>query len=611
MLESGSVHLVFQLFEPYIFSNGPLSGRHRLFTSLRDGTAVALACDGWSRMLGQPAIGIISGDYHCLQAVSALTAAHGDRVNLFIVCFISDQISAKFEKTARAVARVSSISKALAQFKAGKLNFDSRSIQLPGPLIFYSTKSQSNSLTRLLTNLRKLSIGMARQARKQRYALEQTNLSKVGEISQAVQAKLKSSKRPVILLDRIALETIPVEVLRSLSNTMLAPLVLTTRAAGVAPHILGRLVDNFPVGRLLYAAQLPYLRVLRKVDLLISLATEFRESEIYGLHDFNFIKLKQLKDHALVIQTRTEALEFTRQLARLQLKLPPKRQVWLEYVKRYVFNYQRMVVHLSKRPHLSGRFAGLRLNPAFVARRVCKQAYPAGILMAEGNASGMWAWSVRHKEAMLYPDRMANIGVLTGWAVGAGLARLARPVDIHDRVLASNENLAGVPLLSNLTLWGFCGDGSFLYDASQLRALVENKIGINLIIFNNSAWSAIRLEQTFVFEGKYPGTRMPELDCSAICREHGVESQRVQTASELEAALEYATVRQNKDHAPFVIEAITPADGVPLAGLPFALAELDYIYSSNRLRIVRSILKSMLHGRYPWRLSLAALRFIL
>ncbi|MEQ9449193.1 MAG: thiamine pyrophosphate-dependent enzyme, partial [Rhodospirillaceae bacterium] len=155
-------------------------------------------------------------------------------------------------------------------------------------------------------------------------------------------------------------------------------------------------------------------------------------------------------------------------------------------------------------------------------------------------------------------------------------------------------------------LWAVIGDGSLGYQVSLFEYLVDNDINCVVCVFNNSAWDSIRLEQTFVFRQRYPGTAREPRDYAAIASMNGCETIRVTSAVELDAALESARDWQEK--RPLLLDIQTPADTIPLAGLTFALAELDYILTANILQAAISTLKAVWTGKLPLRLLWLAVR---
>ena len=84
------------------------------------------------------------------------------------------------------------------------------------------------------------------------------------------------------------------------------------------------------------------------------------------------------------------------------------------------------------------------------------------------------------------------------------------------------------------------GDGGFLFGAQEMATAMQHGIGVVAIVFNNNAYGNVRRDQTNVFDGRLIGSDLTNPDFVAMARSFGMPAERVETPTELEAALEKA-----------------------------------------------------------------------
>jgi benzoylformate decarboxylase len=249
-----------------------------------------------------------------------------------------------------------------------------------------------------------------------------------------------------------------------------------------------------------------------------------------------------------------------------------RRERWLQRLRKRKADLRQILVETAVESR-----SNPTLDPAYAAHAITNAAPENTLFIGEGNGTGMWLWSYIQEQYVIYPDRMATIGLSLAWAFAATLAHRTRPC------------------------WILCGDGSLGYQFELFNFLAEQKQNIVVFLFHNGTWDSIRLEQTFLFAQRYPGTELPDTDYVGMAAQAGWQTERVTRADELDAILHQARER-NADDGPLLVDIQLQPDSIPFAGLSFALAELDYILKPKLLQAAWSLLCLKLRGRMPWRI---------
>ncbi|MCB1317866.1 MAG: thiamine pyrophosphate-binding protein, partial [Leptospiraceae bacterium] len=412
---------------------------------------------------------------------------------------------------------------------------------------------------------------------------------------------LRTARRPVLMLDRRALLQNPPHPILSLAEEMHAPILLTTAATCAPPTIVQRWIQ-LAGDRVLFlpANNIVWLRAFMKADLLLTLGARLRESEGFGLNDFHLTRADIVQVHPGSFQTDPNVKLFINNLAAdfaenmltlLRRMRPDESEPVLDYrltnlrIKRLEsIRHETVQLHKGLERAAESAHQNQPLDPAAVTHAIVGRSAAETLFIGEGNSTGMWMWSYLWLRPVLYPDLMASIGLALPWTMGVLQSADRRPIRV------------------------FLGDGSFLYQSGFLPELSGGGKDVTVFLYNNAAWSSIRLEQTFVFRGRYPGTELPQVDYTRIAQLHGWDTMRVESMEDLQAALNRADESGKK--RPFFVDINLPRDSIPFAGIMFALAELDYIARPMLSRVTRSALRAMLRRKVPYRFIGMVLRIL-
>ena len=98
------------------------------------------------------------------------------------------------------------------------------------------------------------------------------------------------------------------------------------------------------------------------------------------------------------------------------------------------------------------------------------------------------------------------------------------------------------------------GDGGFQYNMQELGTAVQYGISPIVLLFNDSAWGALRSMQRRSMGGRYFGSDLVNPDFVALAQSYGITAARVHGADQLLHSLEAALTR----NAISIIEAAIP-----------------------------------------------------
>ncbi|ODR95359.1 acetolactate synthase [Methyloceanibacter stevinii] len=116
---------------------------------------------------------------------------------------------------------------------------------------------------------------------------------------------------------------------------------------------------------------------------------------------------------------------------------------------------------------------------------------------------------------MLDPGSLGCIGIGLPFGIAAGLAFPERPV-----IVAT-------------------GDGSFGFNAIEIDTAVRHNVPLVVVVANNGAWQ-IEVHDQRITYGKVVGTELQYADHAALARALGMKAERIESAEELPAAIEWA-----------------------------------------------------------------------
>ena len=173
-----------------------------------------------------------------------------------------------------------------------------------------------------------------------------------------------------------------------------------------------------------------------------------------------------------------------------------------------------------------------RVHEAFLGARA---ALPRDAILthdaARLNSWTGYIWPVYEPDGSIFPWGSATLGFALGTANGAAVAAPGR------RVVAS------------------CGDGGFLFTATELATAVAHQLDVTVFIHDDSAFGSIAAYQ-LKRHGRAFATDLVNPDLFAFARSFGVPTERIESVADLPAAMARATA----EPGPSVVILAGPLD---------------------------------------------------
>jgi len=136
---------------------------------------------------------------------------------------------------------------------------------------------------------------------------------------------------------------------------------------------------------------------------------------------------------------------------------------------------------------------------------------------------------------------------------GAGTMGCSLPMAIGVKLARPNERV-----------WSISGDGGFQMNMQELGTVMEHKIDIKMLLFNNGYLGMVRQWQTLFFDGRYSGTPMQNPDYGFIAQAYGIPYVKVEKVKDITPALKKALAQ----NGPIMIEFVCDPAEVILPMIP-------------------------------------------
>ena len=122
-------------------------------------------------------------------------------------------------------------------------------------------------------------------------------------------------------------------------------------------------------------------------------------------------------------------------------------------------------------------------------------------------------YPVYEPRTFMFPSGYGTLGFAVPAALGAKIARPDTPVV------------------------AICGDGGFQYTMEEVGTAVHHRIGVPIVIFNDSTYSAVKDEQGRSRGGRYIGVDLVNPDYVKLAAAYGIEGVRAESPEEMTAAI--------------------------------------------------------------------------
>lgn len=103
------------------------------------------------------------------------------------------------------------------------------------------------------------------------------------------------------------------------------------------------------------------------------------------------------------------------------------------------------------------------------------------------------------------------------------------------------------------------GDGGFQMTMQELGTIMQNRIGLKIVLLNNSYLGMVRQWQELFFDRRYSFTTLENPDFTVIAKAYGITAERVSNKKDLKAAMERLAAAEG---AYFLEVEVCPEDNV-------------------------------------------------
>ena len=121
------------------------------------------------------------------------------------------------------------------------------------------------------------------------------------------------------------------------------------------------------------------------------------------------------------------------------------------------------------------------------------------------------------------------------------------------------------------------GDGSFLMNVQELATAVRYRIGVVVVIVNNTYLGMVRQWQDMFLDRRRSETRLEPPPYDRVARAFGGKGRRVSRPDELEPALKWALTQSRAQSLPVVLDVAVDSEAVVLPMVPPGASNSDFI----------------------------------
>jgi acetolactate synthase-1/2/3 large subunit len=114
------------------------------------------------------------------------------------------------------------------------------------------------------------------------------------------------------------------------------------------------------------------------------------------------------------------------------------------------------------------------------------------------------------------------------------------------------------------TVCTFCGDGGFQMTIQELGTIMQEQIGVKMIILNNHFLGMVRQWQEMFFDERYSFTEMQNPDFVAIAKAYRIDGTEVHKREELDDAI----ADMLKDDKPYLLVVNVEKKGMVFPMVP-------------------------------------------
>lgn len=121
------------------------------------------------------------------------------------------------------------------------------------------------------------------------------------------------------------------------------------------------------------------------------------------------------------------------------------------------------------------------------------------------------------------------------------------------------------------------GDGSFLMNIQELATAVRYKIGVVVVILNNSYLGMVRQWQDMFLDGRRSETLLSSVPYDKVAKAFGGLGRRVEEPEEISGAMEWALAQCRKENLPVVLDVQVDPESMVLPMVPPGGANAEFV----------------------------------
>ncbi len=359
------------------------------------------------------------------------------------------------------------------------------------------------------------------------------------------------ARKPLIIVGGGAIISQSHHEIRSLAELAMSPVGTTLMGIGAFPatHILG-------LGMVGMHGTAVANRAILECDFLLSLGSRFDDRVAGNVNDF--------APHAVKAQVDIDPAEFNKRVKVdhhiqgdlkdfLQNFLPmveqKDRSAWVSYLEQY-----------EKEHPLEFEDSDEVIKPQRMIQELFKATKGNAIIATDVGQHQMWA-------AQFYPLDKPNRWLTSG---GLGTMGYGLPAAIGGK-LASPED----------TVILITGDGSFQMCIQELATIRQYKLGVKILLLNNSFLGMVRQWQELFFEERFSQSQWHyNPDFIQVAKGYGIPGMRITSPAEIPDALEFFL----GDDGPAILEVVIPEDEKVFPMVPAGKSQRDIIEFADLIK---------------------------
>jgi acetolactate synthase-1/2/3 large subunit len=346
-----------------------------------------------------------------------------------------------------------------------------------------------------------------------------TTKGHIGQVKRAIKA-ISESKRPLIIAGGgVILSHAQNELLQFVEKTGI-PLVHTLMGKGSLPtlnrHYFGMIGNHGFSGA---------NRAVSKADLLIIIGTRVADRTWGGVSD-------KISEGMRIIHIDVDPAEIGKNVGTHIPLVGDAKTILTQMIDRIEkINTDEWLSELNSDKRAAGKRATDLVNPRHAIETISKKLNDDAVIVADVGQNQIWA-------ARYFEDKIDRRFLTSG---GLGTMGYGLPAAIGAKIAAPKRQVLAV-----------VGDGGFQMSLQELGTISHKKLGIIILLFNNSRLGMVR-ELQERFYGKVNAVELDKNpDFIKLCDAYKIKGIRVTTDSELEDAFDKAI----RHKGPFLVECV-------------------------------------------------------